>query len=56
LEIFDINGRKVMKESIGIISNSSSSYSLDISSLNAGVYFVKIEADSKINTKKLIVK
>lgn len=54
LAIFNINGRKVMDENIGIISNSS--YNLDISRLNAGVYFVKIEADGKSKTKKLIVK
>lgn len=54
LDIFDINGRKVMQENIGVISNTT--HNLDISRLNAGVYFVKIEADDKIKTEKLIVK
>lgn len=54
LSVFDMNGRMVLKESPS--DSSSQSFQLDISRLNKGVYFVKLESNGKKTTQKLIVK
>src|SRR5690625_2405847 len=51
IEIFDLNGRKVKEGKTTAFSNE-----IDISDLNSGVYFVKINSEGKTKTKKLIVK
>jgi len=48
VEIFDINGRLVLKQSL-------QSELLDISKFNAGLFFVKVTMDGKSSTSKLIV-
>lgn len=52
IAVYDMNGRKVMQEKTTL----DSSYQMDISRLNQGVYFVKIESEGKTSTQKLIVK
>lgn len=51
--VFDMNGRSVMMQSF---KNANTQETLDISSLNSGIYFVKINAQNQTTTKKLIVK
>lgn len=53
LQINDLNGRKVLMQKI---DDYSSSYQLDISHLDTGVYFVEIKTKGKKAVKKLIVK
>ena len=48
VEIFDINGRLVLKQSL-------ESELLNISKFNAGLFFVKVTMDGKSSTSKLIV-
>lgn len=51
LSIVDAMGRIVMNQSLNTASNS-----IDISSLNKGVYFVKITQDGKLMTRKIVKK
>lgn len=54
VHVFDLQGRKVIdykNEKTG-----QSAHRLDVSSLPAGVYFVKIQSSQKTTTKKLIIK
>ena len=48
VELFDINGRKVLSTSI-------SGERLDISSLEAGFYMIRVTIDGKSSTSKLII-
>lgn len=52
--VFDINGRKVLNKNFDGSSNFDQA--INISNLTSGVYFVKINADGKKASKKLIVK
>ncbi len=52
IQIFDITGRCVLKENY---KNSNQTIILDISKLNTGLYFVKVQANNQSNIKKLIV-
>lgn len=54
VEIYDINGRKVLTDEFK--GQSDLKQKLDISSLNSGVYFVKINSNGKSATEKLIIK
>lgn len=51
--VFDMNGRRVITQSF---RNTNTQETLDISRLNSGIYFVKINSDGQMATKKLIVK
>lgn len=52
--VYDINGRKVMTKQFNGYSNFDEG--MDVSQLNSGVYFVKINTQGKNATQKLIVK
>ncbi len=54
VEVFDINGRKVIQTKFDGASNFEES--LNVSNLNSGVYFVKVNTDGKTATQKLIIK
>jgi len=54
VEVFDINGRKVIQTKFEGASNFNES--LNVSNLNSGVYFVKVNTDGKMATQKLIIK
>jgi len=49
--IFDYLGKTLMLKDI-----TSSNSSLDISNLSSGIYFVRIQTNSKVGTKKLIIR
>ncbi len=51
VSVFDYLGKALIQKSIGSNNNT-----LDISSLSAGIYFVRIQTDSKVGTKKLVVR
>ena len=51
VRIFDYLGKTLLQKSINKSNNT-----LDISNLTAGIYFVRIQTDSKVGTKKLIVR
>lgn len=52
--IYDMNGRLVISEKFTGVTTFEESF--DISRLNTGIYFVKIDSDGKKISKKLIVK
>ncbi len=49
--VFDYLGKSLLKQNISTLNNN-----LDISNLSAGIYFVRIKSDTKVGTKKLIVR
>jgi len=51
VSVFDYLGKALLQKSI-----SSNNNTLDISNLSAGIYFVRIQSDSKVGTKKLVVR
>lgn len=53
IQLFDVGGRLIKSE---IISNSLLTHELNVSDLNRGVYFVKVNQDKTETVKKLIVK
>ena len=55
LRITDITGRTVNTKNFGNISTRSTTLPVDISSLNAGTYFVVLTIDNQVFTQKLNV-
>lgn len=51
VNVFDYLGKLLIKKSIDLKSNT-----LDVSNLSPGIYFVSIQTDTKIGTKKLIIR
>jgi len=51
LSVYNLNGQEVMK-----LRPNSSSTQINISSLNAGVYILKIQSGNQTTTKKVVVK
>jgi hypothetical protein len=56
LNVYDASGRLVLKEAFGSQASGESRRTLDISSLQAGIYTYQLIADKKAVTKKLIVR
>lgn len=53
--IYDISGRIVNKANYGKLIKGQYNFTLDLSSLNNGLYFLQIEYDGKqIENKKII--
>ncbi len=50
ISLYDINGRLVYEELL-----MSGNNSLDLRNFNSGIYFVKLEFQTKVQTKKLII-
>ena len=48
IQIFDISGKLVLNKNINVSK-------LDVSVLESGTYIIKVEAENKILTKKLII-
>ena len=48
VEVYDVSGKKIDNCGLSIVN------SIDVSTLPAGIYFVKIETDKGIVTKKFI--
>ncbi|PIV17676.1 MAG: hypothetical protein COS42_03545, partial [Flavobacteriales bacterium CG03_land_8_20_14_0_80_35_15] len=44
-------GKLLMQKSVSSLNNT-----IDVSNLNSGIYFVRIETDTKVGTKKLILR
>ncbi len=51
ITIFDLNGRQILSN-----PNYSENQNINLSTFNSGIYFVKIEKDNQVITKKLILK
>lgn len=49
--VFDYLGKSLLKQNI-----STSNKTVDISNLSSGIYFVRIQTNTKVGTKKLIVR
>jgi len=49
--VFDYLGKKILEKNMSSIDNT-----LNVSNLSTGIYFVRIQSDSKTGTKKLVVK
>jgi len=54
ISVYDIQGRMVITESVEAVAGEQ--VRINIEMLNAGVYFVKVNNDSTIQTAKLVVK
>ncbi|MFY0644226.1 MAG: S8 family peptidase [Bacteroidia bacterium] len=52
LEIIDLSGRTVLQKQL---QSNSAGWKIDVSSLNAGVYWVRLEQDGVILTERLVV-
>jgi len=52
LEVFDLMGRKISQK----IEETKNTYTLNLSGLKTGVYFIKIDTDKGSVTKKIIKK
>jgi hypothetical protein len=56
MNILDINGRVVMSDNLGKLSNGDMKHSTDVSSLPSGMYIVNISSDSGIRrVSKLVI-
>lgn len=53
IKIIDIQGKQIITKTI---DSSVKNSQLNISSLQKGIYFVKLESQNKVETKKLIIK
>lgn len=51
IEVFDINGRRLLNEVV-----NTTSATINVSSFAAGTYFVKVTADGKTATQQVVVK
>lgn len=51
VKIFDYLGKTLIQKNLNNANNN-----LDVSNLSAGIYFVRIQSDNKVGTKKLIVR
>jgi len=51
VKIFDYLGKTLIQKNLNNTNNN-----LDISNLSAGIYFVRIQSDTKVGTKKLVVR
>ncbi len=56
LSIFDLTGSKVLPSVTGIIRTGNSSISVDVNSLNTGIYFLKARINAVYTVRKFIVK
>ena len=52
LEIYDLNGRKLLEKQI---PEGSETVEVDVSSLESGVYFCRLISENKSATQKLII-
>lgn len=55
LNIMSIDGQVVRSESLGMQQTGSNSETVDISGLSAGVYFVTLQTDNGITSRKIVV-
>jgi endonuclease I len=53
--VTDLNGRLILSENFGNLFPGSNQISMDISSLNPGIYFVRLQSGSKQDVKKLVI-
>ncbi|MFO7650105.1 MAG: T9SS type A sorting domain-containing protein, partial [bacterium] len=53
LRVFDVTGRAVVSQSL--VAGRSGTASLDLRSLSAGIYLVKLESEGYSSTHKLVV-
>lgn len=51
INLFDVNGRKVMTKVVNMNGNAT----MDVSELSAGIYMLQLVSNEKIQTEKLIV-
>ena len=51
VKIFDYLGKTLIQKNLNNANNN-----LDVSNLSAGIYFVRIQSDTKVGTKKLVVR
>uniref|UniRef100_A0A7C4X9S0 T9SS type A sorting domain-containing protein n=1 Tax=candidate division WOR-3 bacterium TaxID=2052148 RepID=A0A7C4X9S0_UNCW3 len=55
LKLYDLTGREVMVISDGIIDAGTHSYDLNVTSLISGIYFLILEGEKEVKTRKLLV-
>ena len=54
-QLYDISGKLVLEETLNVDNVFKNKKTLDLSQLNGGSYILKIEANEKIGTKKIIL-
>jgi hypothetical protein len=52
IDVYDLTGKIVYSKSE--FQNNPSQFSLDLSSISSGIYFVKISSDNQSVTKRII--
>ena len=50
LDIYDIQGKVLLST---VVNQNSNSINLDVSELNSGIYFVKVQSKNNLYTKKV---
>jgi len=53
MELYDLSGRKLMQEKMNATQFFAESF-LDLSSMNAGTYLVRIITNQRVYTKELV--
>jgi hypothetical protein len=50
LDLYDIQGKVLLST---VVNQNSNNVSLDVSELNSGIYFVKVQSENNLYTKKV---
>ena len=50
LDLYDIQGKVLLST---VVNQNSDNVSLDVSELNSGIYFVKVQSKNNLHTKKV---
>jgi len=55
VEIFNLLGERVFSQDMGVLAAGSQLITIDLSTVDNGVYFLAITSEGKVNTKKITV-
>ncbi len=56
VSVFDILGKSVLHVDEGVMNAESNNIKLNVSSLNEGIYFLKLQINNQVITKKIVVR
>ena len=56
IALFDVTGKMVKRLKTTRPANGLNQYRLDINGLNAGIYFLTLEVDGRLETEKVIIR
>ena len=55
IEVLDLLGKSISVQNFGTLVSGAQKLNMDLSDLNSGIYFVKINAGNKVSTQKVNV-